>query len=345
MIETTARMRALALVAGVVVIAVLAVASAAPVLAHGNHATVHPQVSADGTIRVAQVFLTEDGYLVVHRDDDGQPGEVVGHRRLAAGRYTDRSVRIESGVWEALSGNVTLWVTLHADDGDDQFEPGEDALLYWFGDPAGGRVTVGKREAATAIVTRPGGPLDDGAVPVERAVLGQRGHVVAHVDNGSLGAVVGTRTLAAGNHTNVRVPVSVPENGSQQLRVVAYADDGDGTFDDGDGTFDDGDGTFDDGDRPIHVGGELVASSYAVGRPNATLPSGNGTATAGVRTPTAGVRTPSETPAGRTAGDDSDRTGDQQSSESTGTAGAGPGFGVVAAVLGLCALVVARCRR
>ena len=44
-----------------------------PVAAHANHVTAGTQVSPDGTLVVDSVYLTSDGYLTVHRDDDGHP--------------------------------------------------------------------------------------------------------------------------------------------------------------------------------------------------------------------------------------------------------------------------------
>lgn len=256
------------LTAGALVLAVVG-----PAVGHGNHATAHPQVSADGTIRLEEVFLTQDGYLVLHRDDDGQPGAVIGHRPIDGGLSTDVSVRVDPATWQNVSGNVTLWATVHASNGDDQFEPGEDPLLSWFGEPAGDRITVGKRGTAVAVLTRGGGPLESGQLPVTRVVFGQQGHVVIHLDDGStaadgsLGRVVGHRTVAAGNHTDVRVPVSITppaENESRRLRVVAYRDDGDGRFD--------------EADTPVRVDDQFVASPYL-------LQSSRQTATVAIRTP------------------------------------------------------------
>lgn len=230
----------------------LAVATVAGLaVAHGTHATANTQVSANGTLVVEQAFLSQPAYLVVRADDGGQPGRVLGYRPLSQGLYTGVTVRIDESAWQDLPANTTVWTVLHADDGDGEFDPSEDELLSWVGQPAGERVAVGKRSGAGYVVTGSGLTDTAGELSLERVALPTAGHVVVHErTNGSLGRVRGSRSLAAGTHSDVGVPVDLAGNQSDwpPLSIVIHADDGDGEF---------------DGDEPVvRVAGAPVASEF-----------------------------------------------------------------------------------
>ncbi|WP_424017440.1 DUF7282 domain-containing protein [Halorientalis pallida] len=230
----------------------LAVAGAGLAVAHGNHATANPQVSADGTVVVEEAFLSTDGYLVLRADDGGEPGRIVGVRPLDPGRHRGVSVRADDGFWANVTGNATLWAVLHADaETGDDFDPAADTMLTWFGGPAGQPVPVARGEQPASVVTSGAGPLENGTLTVVAATLPEAGHLVVHAtENGTLGRPLGSRTLSAGRHTGVRVPVNT--TGLDERAVVAVAvhtDDGSGRFEPG-------------SDPAIRVAGEPVASRY-----------------------------------------------------------------------------------
>lgn len=230
----------------------LAVAGAGLAVAHGNHATANPQVSANGTIVVEEAFLSTDGYLVLRADDSGEPGRIVGARPLDRGRHRGVTVRADGAFWANTSGDVTLWAVLHTDAaaGDD-FDPAADSMLSWFGGPAGQRFPVARGERPVSVVTRGAGALENGTLPVVAATLPESGVLVVHTaENGTLGRPLGSRALSAGRHTNVRVPVNT--TGLDERAVVAvtvHVDDGDGRFESGN-------------DSIVRVAGEPVASRY-----------------------------------------------------------------------------------
>lgn len=231
------------------------------VAAHGNHATANAQVSANGTVVVEQLFLSERGHLVLRADDDGQPGEVLGHRTLDRGRYSGVRVGMDRSYWQTVSGNVTVWAVLHSDDGDGQFDS-DDELLYWFDQPAGDRIPVAKGDAPASVVTTGAGSLSDDGLTVDEATLARDGHLVVHESNGSLGPALGSRPLPAGRHTDATV--SANASGADALLVAVHGDDGDGQFDP-------------DADQVVRAGGEPVASRYeptAGGPVGITTPTG-----------------------------------------------------------------------
>lgn len=229
----------------VVTLTLVIVGSAGVAAAHGTHATLTPQVSA-GSVVVEEAALSEPGYLVIRADDDGEPGQVLGVRALDRGRHTGVAVALESSL--RGSGPRPVWAVIHADDGDGRFDPESDPLRYRFGAPAGDRAPVRPGERPVHVLTRGAGSAPVDAIRITTAALAADGHLVVHAaENGTLGPVRGTRSVPAGRHTNVTVPV---ENASgRRFAVVLHRDDGDGRFDP-------------EADPAVRVGTDPVASRY-----------------------------------------------------------------------------------
>jgi hypothetical protein len=278
--------------------------------AHGTHASALAQRSADGTVVVQQAFLSGPGYLVLRADDGGEPGRVLGHRAVGPGLHTGTRVTLDRSFWRSVDEQTRLWLVVHGSNGDDQFDPAADPLQYWYSAPAGERVTIGKADHSAAILTNGTGTLEAGAVSVREAILPARGHVVVHArENGSLGTVLGARTLPAGRHRGVSVPVDtsrVPTPHSS-VSVVLYGDDGDGAFE--------------AGTDPIQrVAGEPIASRYTVRAADE---------------PRVRINTPASPVGGADAG------GPSGGRSAATTGGDGPGFGLLAGAAALLAAVVA----
>lgn len=90
--------------------------------------------SGDGsTVMVDEVTIEGGGgFVVVHLDDGGSPGEVLGHVEVPEGTSTDVTVTLDSPVEE----DVTLWPMLHFDAGEvGTYEfPGPDGPVVVDGD-------------------------------------------------------------------------------------------------------------------------------------------------------------------------------------------------------------------
>lgn len=78
-------------------------------------------------VKVSFVSLEKDGFVVIHENKDGKPGQAIGVSSLLPAGETKNILPI------ALSRQVlhgeTFWVALHGDDGDGTFDPFKDSFL------------------------------------------------------------------------------------------------------------------------------------------------------------------------------------------------------------------------
>ncbi|MFP3945966.1 MAG: plastocyanin/azurin family copper-binding protein [Archaeoglobaceae archaeon] len=83
--------------------------------------TVSDQVMQNNEVVIDSVYLDEPGYVVIHRDDNGSPGAVIGHSGLISGEQEDLEVSVSEDI------TPTVYPMLHYDDGDGMYEfPGDD---------------------------------------------------------------------------------------------------------------------------------------------------------------------------------------------------------------------------
>lgn len=224
----------------------LLVAAVGPATAHTNNAEADAQRSADGTLVVEWVFSELDGWLVVRTDDDGEPGEVIGHRRLPADPSfrTDRTVAIDDDAWSAQTGSRTVWVMLHHEESGQGFDPDDDPPVTFLESIAGSRITVEKTDRPASVTTQKFSPQSpsEGTVTIRRAALPERGFLAIRASDADipttatkddLGEVVGVVALDRGVHRNVTVDLDAEfvaaSNGTRIVQAVLYR--GTGTFD------------------------------------------------------------------------------------------------------------------
>ena len=70
-------------------------------------------IGDDDSVTVARVVAVQPGWVVIHRDDGGAPGAVIGHAAVDAGVSNNVVVPVDAG--QATS---TLHAMLHVDDGE-----------------------------------------------------------------------------------------------------------------------------------------------------------------------------------------------------------------------------------
>lgn len=330
----------------------LLVSLATPAAAHTNDVEADTQVSADGSVRVESALLLDGGYAVVRRNgSDGQPGEPIGHVRLAPSEFRQGfTVPIDDDAWADWGDNRTVWVVLHREGSGDGFDPDEDPIQEnTFGTLAAERITLAKDDGETSVIAERFEPQQTGenAVTVSRVALATDGHVaVRAVTDEGVGRVLGSTSLSAGATTNVSVQIdgSVFAERGRSVTLVAQAYAGDGGFEDA---------------RQVRAGGTSVRSEFEVertgsidatpadegGTPTGT---GNGTDTAAVVTPTdegngtgttaTGTESRVVTPAGTPTA--TARTDAATATATTG--GSGPGFGIAAAAAGVAVFALSR---
>jgi len=166
------------------------------------------QFVENNQVTVASVTAQQAGWLVIHADNNGSPGPVLGQTQVPAG--TTANVVVE------LSGEATgvLWPMLHVDTGE--------AGVYEFGtvEGADGPVRVDDRVAVTPFWTVPHMRVSDQLVLggdsmeavmepslVAASVLSEGpGWLVVHADGGGApGPVLGQTALAPGLNRDVVV--------------------------------------------------------------------------------------------------------------------------------------------
>jgi hypothetical protein len=283
-----------------------------PVAAHVNHVSTDVQVSPDGTLVAETAFIATDGYLAVHRDDEGEVGAAIGHVPLSSdgGLQTDVAVTVDPAVWANWSTDA-VWVVLHTSDGDGQFEPeSDDPVLETFGGASGTRVTVtkGDRALVTAETFAPQRlNASHTAVRIRNATLPSDGAVVVRALES--GRELGRTNLSAGSHDDVSVALDESFlRANEQFAVEAVL--------------------VRDGE-PVTAGDEPVATTFGVryrGEGSTPTPALVQTATA---TAASDGR---EDPGGNSEAD-----GDPGS---TPSGGSGPGFGLLAALLALASVAL-----
>lgn len=212
-----------------VVAAVVAVGAVTLVGAHGNHVDASPQVVTDEGLLVESTFVSQDGHLVVHRSDDGEPGEAIGHVSVGEGYH--ENVRV--GLDAMPDGEQRLWLVLHEDDGDGEFTPGDDPPIESFGSVAGSQITVRSGEQPVYI-SAPGEAsqsVADGTVTIDQVAADADGRVLVQTVQGrEPGDVIGSASVSDGVSDNVTVDLdqSFLDEQPEYFGVYVTLADGDG---------------------------------------------------------------------------------------------------------------------
>lgn len=186
------------------------------------------------------------GWLVVHADNAGSPGAVIGFAPVADGFNAD--VMVELAVEDVTP---ILFPMLHEDTGESN--------VYEFGQVEGADapVTVDGNVLVTAITSVPtityAGTLDGNILTVQKAVIDATGWLVIHADNdGAPGMVLGFARLSDGLNTNIQVELDEANMTETVFPMLHYDTD---TF--GEYEF----GMVEGADGPVVVNGEVVTGS------------------------------------------------------------------------------------
>ncbi len=155
-------------------------------------------VGTDGLLLVQRVYLQEPGWLVIHADDEGEFGDIIGQLPLAEGLHEELTVPIQ---WRQATPD--LHAVLYEDaEVPGGFDPDEDLPVL-----AGGSAVT-----ADVIVTLPPDlmvfdqPVVNGSISIERALSSTTGWLVAYTDNeGQPGFIIGYEPLEPGMNENIEM--------------------------------------------------------------------------------------------------------------------------------------------
>ena len=193
------------------------------------------------TVTASSVLSEGAGWLVIHADNAGAPGPVLGQTLLESGLNTDVVVELE--------GDITpvVWPMLHVDTGE--------AGVYEFGtvEGADGPVTVGENVVTFAIDAAPSitysGTIDGTNITVDGALIDATGWLVIHADNdGAPGSVLGQVQLYPGLNQNLTI--AIEGDITETVFPMLHYDTGET----GEYEF----GSVEGADGPVTVGGNVV---------------------------------------------------------------------------------------
>ncbi len=89
-------------------------------------AIVVPKQAGGKNIFIESAVLKDGGYVVVHRNKDGQPGDVIGVSELLLPGTTDNFLM---NIDEEVKEGDSLIATIHKDNGDNVFDITLDSLV------------------------------------------------------------------------------------------------------------------------------------------------------------------------------------------------------------------------
>jgi len=134
-----------------------------------------PRLVDSPTVTVPRAALETDGYLALHADDEGQPGEVVGHATLEAGDHRNVTVDLDEEYFAERNGTFRLHAVLYEDDGDGAFDPDSDPQVRVADEPVTAPLDLQK--------------VDDADEDVVVTASGTASTTVETVDDGSDGGL------------------------------------------------------------------------------------------------------------------------------------------------------------
>ncbi len=105
---------------------------------------------SNGSVVLDRVELASPGHVVVHADDRGDLGRVVGYVPLEPGTHQDVRVALNASHFREQSTSFELRAVVYADDGDCAFDPDDDRPVTVGDDPVATHLTVIKHESESA---------------------------------------------------------------------------------------------------------------------------------------------------------------------------------------------------
>ncbi len=172
----------------------------------------------DGLVRIDSVYAPGPGWVVIHAQEAGAIGSVLGATFVKPGATDDVVVRIP---WR--EGTPTLYAMLHEDVGREQrFDyPEEDLPMLSIGNPVVAEIEATYPPDVVVFDQ----PVIDDHIVVERVISNGPGWLVVYADdgNGSPGIIIGSAALADGLNEAVSVGLLGAEV-TDQLFIFLHED-------------------------------------------------------------------------------------------------------------------------
>jgi plastocyanin len=212
--------------------------------------SVEDQEIVDNSVTVPQVISAEQGWIVIHADQDGAPGAVIGYAQVAQGENDQVAVEIDPS-----AATQTLYAMLHLDAGSvGEYEfPGVDSPVM-----VSDQMVVMPFQITAGLVVEPAISVEDqdiadGTITVPQADVEGPGWVVIHIQSeGAPGPVIGYTALSQGKNADVEVSVN-PAEATETLYAMLHVDAGTvGTYE------------FPGDDAPLMVGDQMMVKPFKV---------------------------------------------------------------------------------
>ena len=198
--------------------------------------TVYDQTASDANeVSIRQVLYANDGFVVIHEDNGGMPGNVIGNAAVSAGVTSDLVITLDR---PAIDGEV-LHAMLHRDSNSDGVYDGvmiDPPVVNPDMEIVSPTFVVGSN-AENAVTVMDQTPISVSTkVLIDEVYAKADGYVVIHAQdaNGNLIAdpPVGVANISAGITSNLEVTLTRPAvNGETLYAMLHTEDNGNGIYD------------------------------------------------------------------------------------------------------------------
>jgi hypothetical protein len=227
------------------------------------HVRMSPQIAVGGdgnalegpvTVNVASVLSSGPGWLVIHSDNAGGPGPVLGQTAVTDGSNLDVVVTLDGG-----DPTAVLWPMLHVDTGvEGEYEfgtvEGADGPVR---DSAGNVITFAVAAAPSLNLGTGAQLVENGAITIPGALIDLEGWIAIHSNNGgSPGPVLASYPLQAGWNSNAVIPIDEAAAGNLVFPMLHYDTGEPGVYEFG---------AVEGADGPVRVAEAVVVSPLGLG--------------------------------------------------------------------------------
>ncbi|WP_375580768.1 hypothetical protein ABWH96_07050 [Marivirga tractuosa] len=228
--------------------------------------TVSDQLISQNTINVSNVNLDQDGWIVVHANEEGEPvvPDIISEPVFVeAGESSDIEVPLND--FSSLSDGGSVWVMLHTDDGEEgtyEFDGanGLDAPIT----TEDGDIVMNEISLTAPSITASNQVVNENMVAIEEVNAAVDGWIVIHEDDGdgNPGPVLGQTFVEAGSNSDIMIDLGdATFSGGEMLFPMLHIESpADGEY----GFPDNGDGPEVFGEDVVVVGFETEAPSGSI---------------------------------------------------------------------------------